>query len=81
MNCFDEAKFQEHELEVRDYMRSRHVRLSEFAAECHVSRSTAARQLKRANSVGDTVKIIDRLAERKAESQCRSWRRHRRAPK
>ena len=81
MNCFDEIRFREREHEVREYMRERGVKLSELAAECHVSRSTAARQLKRVNSVGDTVKIINRLAERKAELQCRSWRRHRRAPK
>ena len=72
MSIFDQAKFEEREHEVREYMRNRGVRLSEMAAECGVHRTTAARQLKTVHCVSDMIRIIDRIAERKAER--REWK-------
>ena len=66
MSIFDEAKYEEREREVREYMVAQGVSLSELAAEFRVSRSTAARQLKTVNNVSDMIQVVDRIAERKA---------------
>lgn len=75
MNSFDNWQFLDRENEVRDYMRQCGVTINDVAADSGVSRSTASRWLKRINSVSDWFRIVDSIAEYKAERKSaeRSW--------
>ena len=67
MNSFDNWQFVDRENEIRDYMCQHGVTISDIAAVNGVCRSTVGRWLKRINSVSDWFRIVDRIAEYKAE--------------